>query len=41
MISESINPVPMVLSYPPYGRERAGSREPWERGSIMGALMKQ
>ena len=27
------NLVPGVLSYPPYGaRERAGRREPWERG---------
>ena len=28
----SDNPVPRVLSYPPYNASRAGRREPWERG---------
>ena len=32
VIFAELNLVPRVLSYPPYERERAGRREPWERG---------
>ena len=35
VIFAELNLVPRVLSYPPYERERAGRREPWERGCAL------
>ena len=40
VIFAELNLVPRVLSYPPYERERAGRREPWERGcAVLGCSL--